>query len=381
MDAQDRVRLLAEQAASLVQGHVGPGAALHDPLLVAARERSLVVRCAVTGWDGVDALVFKRNEGDDARGFTDWTSLAFLSTLAEATGLAPRFYAGDVQARLFVMEDLGRSHSLEDVLGGGDTTAVVDVLEALAASMARLAVATRGQEEVFERMRAGLPGAAELGRRREATRWLEALARVVQWAETLGLRLPRGFEGACAHIAGVFADPGAYLAFSHGDPAPSNNHIAPRRVSLIDFEYGGYRHVLYDITAWTILCPLPMGWVRAMERVFRRVLGASPMTRALVEDGQYQEAWAAMCAYRALAMISWFSPDILARDRAWTPGWTRRAALISTTLRLHQASAGIAAFAPLADLGAQMAAALQARWPELGDGALRWPGVAGVPPH
>jgi hypothetical protein len=53
-----------------------------------------------------------------------------------------------------------------------------------------------------------------------------------------------------------------------------------------------------------------------------------------------------------------------------------RAALISTTRRLHQATADVVALAPLAELGAQMAATVQARWPELGDGALRWPGAA-----
>jgi len=379
MDERDRVGMLAQQAEQLVRHHHGRGISLRDPLVVAARERSLVVRCAVTGWDGVASVVLKRNEGDDERGFTDWASLAFLSTLEEARGVAPHFYAGDARERFFVMEDLGGSRSLTDVLDNADAATVVETLRSLATSMARLVAVTSGQEEIFERMRAPLPGGAGLGRQREASRWLEARDRVAQWAAALAIPLPHSFDAACAHIAAVYADPGPYLAFSHGDPAPSNNHIAPGRARLVDFEYAGYRHALYDITGWAILCPLPWAWVAAMEWVFRHEVGASPLGGLLVDDGRYREAWAMMCAYRALAMVTWFSPDLLAQDRTWTPGWTRRAALISTTLRLHQASAGVAALEPLAELGGRMSEELRARWPELGDGVLHWSGVDGMP--
>jgi hypothetical protein len=85
----------------------------------------------------------------------------------------------------------------------------------------------------------------------------------------------------------------------------------------------------------------------AMEQVFRCAVGAGPLGGPLVDDERYREAWATMCGYRALAMVTWFSPDLLAQNRPWTPGWTRRAALISTTLRLRQASAGVATLEPL----------------------------------
>jgi Phosphotransferase enzyme family len=224
-----------------------------------------------------------------------------------------------------------------------------------------------------------LPGEAGLGRQQEATRWLEARNRIAGWADALAIPLPRDFDVACAHIAAIYADPGPYLAFSHGDPAPTNNHIGPARVRLVDFEYAGYRHALYDLTGWAILCPLPWAWVAAMEREFRRVLGAGAWGGTLTDEGRYQEAWATMCAYRALALITWLSPDLLAEDGAWAPGWTRRAALISTTLRLHQASTRVAALAPLSELGGRMSEELRARWPALGDGAPRWPAAVTKP--
>lgn len=378
MDAQDRLRMLAKKAERIVQDHLGREVILRDPTLIARRERSLVVRCAVMGWDGMESVVLKRYEGDDERGFTDWASLWFLSTLEEAAGVAPRFYAGDAEERIVVMEDLGGSRSLEDVLDQGDPATAISVLRALAVAMARLITATYNREGIFEQMRAELPGAEGLGRRREARRWLEACGRVVHWADVLGIRLPRGFNAACEYVATVYAAPGAYLAFSHGDPAPSNNHIAGDRVRLVDFEYAGCRHALYDMTAWDILCPLPTEWVAVMQHVFRRSVGASLMDGAMVDDERYREARATMCAYRALAMVTWLSPDLLVQDCGWVPGWTRRQALISTTLRLHQICAGVVALEPLAELGAAMARELRTRWPTLGDGALRWSGVAGT---
>ena len=118
---------------------------LSEPLLIDERARSVLVRCGVQGWDGTPSVVVKRNTGDDDRGFTEWASLVFLSGLQEAAGIAPRFIAGDPAARLFVMEDLGGSRSLADVLNGGSETSIVHVLRALALPMARLIMATIGR--------------------------------------------------------------------------------------------------------------------------------------------------------------------------------------------------------------------------------------------
>jgi len=170
---------------------------LDDPVLIAARERSLVVRCVAMDW-GVRSVVVKQNQGDDARGFTDWASLAFLSTLPEAAGVAPSFYGGDAQERLIVMEDLGGAGSLADLLDGGDAATAATTLEMLAVTMARLVIATSGREKTFEKMRAALPGGAGLGRRQEASRWLDVRGRIASWADALGLPLPRGFDAARA---------------------------------------------------------------------------------------------------------------------------------------------------------------------------------------
>jgi hypothetical protein len=374
---RDNLEPLVRQAEVLLSDTYARDIHLDAPHVVAARGRSVVVRCAVTGWDGVGSVVLKRNVADDARGFTDWASLAFLSRVAEARGVAPCFYAGDVRARFFVMEDLGDSHTVEDLLQQ-EAAPVVDALVALAAAMARLVTATAGHEAGFMRLRAALPGAAALGRRGEAARWLEATGRVAAWADALAIPLHAGLDRAYAHVAAAYADPGLYLAFSHGDPAPSNNHLGASGARLVDFEYAGYRHALYDLTGWVILCPLPWTWVAAMDGAFRHALTSHAGGGLAAAD--YDEAWAALCAYRAVAMLTWFPIDLLVEeDAAWTPEWTRRAAVLSTVLRLRRVSSACPALLPLAALADQMCDRLQARWPDLGDGAPRWPAATAVP--
>ncbi len=164
-------------------------------------------------------------------------------------------------------------------------------LKVLAACMARLVVGTVGREDIFERLRVGLPGFDGLGRHYEAARWLEGCGKAVQWADALGIPLPRGLDLACKHVAAVYAEPGPYLAFSHGDPAPSNNHLSYDRVRLVDFEYAGYRHSLYDLTGWYVLCPLPDAWTSAMEQVFRQSSATNILEEAIADDAAlYQES-------------------------------------------------------------------------------------------
>lgn len=366
---------LAVRAERLLQARRGSADRLCAPEPIGERERSLVVRCAVAGWPGVDSVVVKRNRGDDERGFTDWAGLVFLSIPGATEGIAPRFYAGEPSERVLVMEDLGGSLTLADLLEDADERSVVDALRGLARPMTRLIATTRGREAEWIRTRAALPAGVQLGRRKEIARWVAGLESVSALTAALGVRAPPGMGDAVRGVARAYEQPGSYLAFSHGDPAPSNNPIAEGsgRVHLVDFEYAGYRHALYDATAWSVLCPLPVEWVSAFRNAFGAALSSGGAASLVAEPECYQEAWGTMCAYRALAMLSWFPDDTLHTDAEWAPGWSARRALISTCIRLRDATRGIEPLEPLAELGERMSLTLRSRWPEFGDGAIVWP--------
>lgn len=375
MTDDERLQHLAQATQRLINDQVDRRIVLDAPTLIEERGRSLVLRCEVQGHPDILSLVVKHNTGDDQRGFNDWASLQFLARIPQTNGIAPRFYAGDPDARIVVMEDLGVSRSLGDVLEGSDEPSVLETLRALALPMARLVAATNGKEQEFAGLRASLPDAADAGRLHEAEHWIGGRNKIDDWADALGVALPAGFDDAFNDVAATFARPGQFLAFSHGDPAPSNNHIRGQRVRLLDFEYGAYRHALYDLSGWYVLCPLHEDWVAVLTNAFRHELAQSGAAALVGDDRAYSEGWAAMCAYRALAMLTWFPQTVLETEHPWTPGWTMRQAMISTCLRLERATRGSHSLAALSAWGGLMAQACQARWPEHGDGALLWPGV------
>ena len=367
---------LPRRAAPVFQGALGGSATLSDPVVLKEGRRCRVVRCRVAQAQGkIPSVILKEMREESARGFSDWASLAFLSGLPEARNVAPRFYAGDVAGRFFLMEDLGEGTALHDFLAGADSTASRAALRALASQMGCLHAATLGKEEAFEKIRRGLPGAEEVGRHVEAAAWLGNRGKLLAWFEALGCAPPSGFDTCLEHVAESYRQPGGYLAMTHGDPAPTNNHFTPNRAYLLDFEYGGFRHALYDITAWTILCPLPSVDAREMRQVFQRELAkACPEAR---DEERFGREWALVCAYRALALLTWMPPDIVGRNRPWADNWTMREAALVAMSRLEEIAGPVAPLEAAGKAAGALARAMRRQWPELGEAESlpKWPGL------
>jgi hypothetical protein len=108
-------RSVTEVATSLVTTHVGAQVSLRGAELVKDPERNVVVRYRVHGAPDIDSVIVKAIESQAPLGFTDWASLEYLSS-TPAAALVPRFYGGDAAAGIFVMQDLGGSRSVDDLL-------------------------------------------------------------------------------------------------------------------------------------------------------------------------------------------------------------------------------------------------------------------------
>jgi len=306
--------------------------------------------------------MIKQIKEEPVRGFSDWASLAFLSELPEAAGLVPRFYGGDVPNRFFLMEDLGSGSPLQEILTGSDPVASRAALRALASQMGRLQAASLGKQARFEAIRAALPEREGLGREREAAHWLENRAKIEAWFLALDCAIPTDFEAGLKLISETYRQSDDFLAFTHGDPAPSNNHFREGQARLLDFEYGGFRHALYDIAGWNILCPLPADCVREMSRCFREELAqAFPAAR---DEARFAQEWAAVCAYRALAMLTWIPPDVLRQNRAWADNWTMREAVFTALSRLREGMKGFPPWEAVGEGAGILLEALRKRWPE-----------------
>jgi hypothetical protein len=355
---------IAATVPALLRTSLGQEVQVVEVQLLKDATRTVVARVALSPGAWAPTVIVKVIRDDAATGFSEWAALAFLSQHAPTQGMAPTFLGGDLTQRMFVMEDLGPGRSLHEVLTDGSAGEAARALAQLARQMARLHGLTLGTEGVFEAIRATLPAGAGLGRAHEAAAWQVATSALEHWLAAIGSTAPSGLGAVCAAVADVYAAPGPWLSFSHGDPAPSNNHLAGDRVRLLDFEYGAVRHALYDLSAWNILCPLPASAVVLMQDAFRAELGAwMPEAR---DAATFAAAWATLCAYRGLALLSWVAPAVLAADRPMVGAWSARQAVLAAVSRTAAATVAVPALAPITAATAQLRVALGARWPELG---------------
>ncbi|HEX6606566.1 MAG TPA: hypothetical protein VF276_06585 [Chloroflexia bacterium] len=375
MSVDESVALLGQQATALLRAQWGADVVLETPIVLKDATRNRIVRYAVAGaaLPGRQSVIVKQITREAARGFTDWAGLAFLTGVPGTAGLSPRFYAGDPAAGFFVMQDMGGSRSLDDVLRGDDPAAVWTGFLALARQTARLHGLTLNREAAFTQARADLPEAGALTRHAEAARWQAGLDGVYDWLAAVDCPAPAGLAACCARIAGVYADPGPFLTFTHGDMAPTNNHLVDGHISLVDFEYGAFRHALYDMTCWQMLCPLPEDLVAAISATYRAAL--APYCPAVQDADGYAAAWADLCAYRGLAMLQWIPPGILEANRSWVDDWTMREAVLATVEQLREVSAPFPDRAPLTAAAAALAQTLRRRWPEFTTVLPRWPAL------
>ncbi len=162
------------------------------------------------------------------------------------------------------------------------------------------------------------------------------------WCDAIGVAAP-DLDWATA----AFDAPGPMLAFSHGDPAPSNTMMrADGEVVLVDFEYAGARHRGYDLAGWHVLCPLAP---RCSTRCTRATDARSRISDALI-------------VWRAVQVVGMNRTELIDADRDFAPDWPARASLLTA---LRRGGAHEPGLLPLHD-------ALARRWPESADRLPAW---------
>jgi hypothetical protein len=131
--------------------------------LTAPRRRNLLLRCPVLSGGGPASLIVKQvttaaaslHQADpwDAQRFCrDWAGAQFLSPVQDHAPHSPRFYGGDREAGVIVLEDLGAHASLVDPLLHGEEADTVQALLGYAAGLGALHTDTIGQEAGFTRL-------------------------------------------------------------------------------------------------------------------------------------------------------------------------------------------------------------------------------------
>jgi hypothetical protein len=363
----------------------GAAVRVSEPVLLKSWERNDVWRVRVTraaataGRPGdpgpPDSVIVKRFKSEPARGLDEWAALEHLDALGIAPASAPHFLGGDLAARCFVMEDLGEGPSLEDLLRAREPGAAAragEALVAIARATGALHAAAREHAGEFDRRRDALAPRPVTALRAAADARRAAPAALRAWLDAAGAASASGLEEAEAALGCAAEEPGAWATLTHGDMAPSNNLRAGDGWRLLDFEYAGVRHALYDTLLWTLFCPFPLPLIERADRAYRAAMaGAFPPAR---DEGEYARARAHVAAGRTLDLLRWQPPTLLERDRDWAPGLTARQAVLWHLERFLAVAEGSApTLAPIAATLEGLHRRLAAGWSAERERGLVWP--------
>jgi hypothetical protein len=330
---------------------------LGAPELLESETRSVVVRAQARGGP-VASVILKHFRDDTVCGLDDWAGAAFLTRRGLEAG--PRFLAGEVASRLFLLEDLGRAPALEALLCGEDARAAAGGVLALARLAGPLHARTLGLQAEYDMVRQALPPRPLRVRVENARYLLGHEGRLLRWLAAVEAAPAPGMHEELEALARALAEPGPFLAFTHGDLAPSNVLHTPAGPRLVDFEYAGMRHALYDALLWLVTVPLPEELISRADLTYRIALSSA--CEAAQVDAQWAQARATLALARTVNLFQWVHPRALEEEHAWAPGLSERAALLHHLARCRALLAPVDGFPGLARTLETLEARLRERW-------------------
>lgn len=387
----------AQQPDSLFSAQLAAGGALLSARLKTAvrltgaerltgeRRRNLLLRCAVDGAPdgGPTSVIVKQVQRDSPdpevahfphlqRLVSDWAGAEFLDAVAGGSPHGPRFYGGDRDLGLIVLEDLGEHRSLVEPLLEGDAATAEQGLVALAARLGAMHADTIGGAARYEAIARAIDPTVSVDAAclRQAATLQERANRVEGLLERLGApAVVTGFAGDVAAICEAVAHPGPFLAYTHTDPCPDNTFFDRGRLRLIDFEFGGFSHALRDGACGRMQFPtcwcanrLPDAVLARMESSYRTELARG--CPAAQDDRSFAPALAVMCGYWTIVTLPGPLERAIDEDQEWGIATLRPRILA----RLEAFIATADAFARLPALrgtAEALLATLRRRWPDV----------------
>jgi hypothetical protein len=364
-------------AERLLTRRSGAGVVLADPEDLGGSERSVVARARVVRnpFSFPRTLVVKHYVTKPDPGRPDpfryeVASCQLFTALPADTRPSPVLIAHDPQARLLVLEDLGRSSTLADKLFGPDPEAARRCLLSWARALGRMQAATAGREGDF----------GALLRRLGERAWRDPMAEDARAAvaglpalldQELGVKVPPDATLE-AHETVRLLGATRYRAFSPSDTCPDNNLVTSRGVRFVDFEWGCFRDIALDAAYFRVPFPgceasfaLPDGMAEAMLDAWRsEVVSVWP---DLDDHGRLEKRlqhaqllWVWLCTW-------WMLPRIRDRDRPVGADATRSPRISTALSHYWRQMAAVAAENGLpgtAELGTGIALALGERFPD-----------------
>ncbi|MGE3287484.1 MAG: hypothetical protein AB7J32_15465 [Pseudonocardia sp.] len=364
-------------AERLLTRRAGATVVLADPEDLGGSGRSVVARARVARnpFSLPRSLVVKQYLEEPAPDRPDpfrseVASCQLFTALPADARHSPVIIAHDPQARLLVLEDLGRSSTLADKLFGPDPAAAQQCLLGWARGLGRMQAATAAREHDFGALLRRLGERSWRDPMAEQAR--NALAAVPDLlAEELGVKVPQAAAQE-AHETARLLGGTRYRAFSPSDTCPDNNLVTSRGVRFVDFEWGCFRDVALDAAYFRVPFPacaasfaLPAGMADALLGAWRAEIAAvwpdldePELLEARLLHAQLLWVW--LCTW-------WLLPRIEDRDMPIGPDATRSPRISTALCHYWSQTAEAADRAGLlasAELGRAVVEALQERFPD-----------------
>ncbi|WIX89449.1 phosphotransferase [Amycolatopsis sp. DG1A-15b] len=207
-------------------------------------------------------------------------SYQLFTALAPDERMCPELVAHDGRDRVLVLEDLGRTPTLEDKLYARDSRAAERALLSWARSLGRLHASTAGREADFNALLRRLGGPAK-GDSDGVDELCERVPSLIK--KRLGIPVPGAVRAQVTAALEQSRAPG-FRAFSPVELSPDNNLVTGQGVRFLDFENGRVRSALVDaahlrlpFAGWPDALALPAGMSEAMIAAWRaEVVGVWP---------------------------------------------------------------------------------------------------------
>ncbi|MCZ6631868.1 MAG: hypothetical protein O7G87_00555, partial [bacterium] len=245
------VKLTAERVLS---DRFGTGIRLGGGEMLGRNDRSEVYRFRIlSGPDGLPETVvakqgvcrheetFDASGGPAERIFNDWAGAQFLNELC-GNLISPRFYGGDSDQGLVLVEDLKVGKNLSNLLHEDNAEVAERALVEHARVVGRMHAVTAGKVGAFNKLR------NRLGRTSGAGFKIGSL--LGTFRELVGVYDSKGISTEAEQdlntVGASLREPGSFWAYTHNDLGPYNCLWMGDGVKLVDFEAGRFGHARLD---------------------------------------------------------------------------------------------------------------------------------------
>jgi hypothetical protein len=276
----------------------------------------------------------EESDSDDqeayARFARDWAGLEFASAVQKNAHNVPRFYGGNQEYRMILIEDLGEKHiSLVDSLTIRNRDKAISSLSRFMKSLGSFHATSYGYTERYEAILKRINPNAETLQEDLNFIFSDVLSQLELAHKNLDLDLSTACIDEARSLIESVHKPEPFTVLTHGDICPDNvfDHEEHRDLQLIDFEWACVRSALLDGTYLRMSMPtcwcskaIPMDIIEPLERIYREELKRTIPLAA--DDLAYSTAYTQACGFWIVQQTLHFINSTIESDRVGPSGPT-----------------------------------------------------------